>query len=246
MQGGMDPSQPWQDLATEGVWTCEVFHRFQTGLKFFLKNWLVIQSQHRHSEHSISHGSTNFSLFHYIPNWASKNWSRGIPDFIFWMNWSHCTLEAMNWEETQSNLVLYSTGRRQKEDTHNSNPGTQTDVSKLFPFLKFQLAQHSELWVFLWWGQPWPRLVSYSQRHKRMQEDKLVTAQCSPLHKPASDACGCALSCQCQILGSRWTSFVLLQTQRYGISTTYFPFTLMSSSFEAWHISCLPIPTMPY
>lgn len=134
-QGGVDPSQPWQDLGTEAVWTCEVFHRFQRGLKLFLSSQLaVMQSQHRGSEHSISHGSTIFSLFYYIRNWARKNSSRGISDFLFWMNQNARTLGVMNQEEAQRHPVLYR--RRQKENMHSMSYLMQIHVSKLFLFLR--------------------------------------------------------------------------------------------------------------
>lgn len=80
MQGGVEPSQPRQDLATETVWTCEVFHRFQRGLKF-LRSQLAGNEKsaqahcaqycyYRFQITQITHGSTNFPLFYYTPYWA--------------------------------------------------------------------------------------------------------------------------------------------------------------------------------
>lgn len=139
----------------------------------------------------------------------------------------------MNREETQSNPVIYSIGRRQKEDTHSSSPWMQTHISKLFLFFKIPTSSALRALSFLMMGSTMTVPPLLSQTQKRMQGDKLVTAQCSPLRRPALDACGWALSCQHRLLGSRRTSSAFMQTQRYGIYTSYFPFTLMSSSFEA-------------
>ena len=149
-----------------------------------------MQSQYRHSKHSISRGSTNFSLFYYIPE-QGRTGPEGFLTLYFEL------IEALvhweRWTERKLRTTLCFTalegGKRRTRTV--AAPGCK-HISKLFLFLNSQLAQHSELRVFLWWGQPWQAPL-LSQKQKRMWGDKLVTAQCSPLHRPVLDACRCAV-----------------------------------------------------
>lgn len=99
-------SQP--TLARSGYWGCVNLwsvSQVSEGTKILSEEpagWWC--SQHRHC---VSHDSTNFSLSYWIHSWARRNWSREIPDFMFWIKWSTCTPGVMNQDKTQSIPLLY-------------------------------------------------------------------------------------------------------------------------------------------
>lgn len=117
MQGGLDPSQPWQNAATEAVWTCEVF---QTGLKFFLRSQVAGDAESRRYGRTVFHMVV--PIFPCFTLYLTEQEVVQGDSWLYILNeLKHLYTEVMNREESQSNPVLYSTGGRALWQTLNAN-----------------------------------------------------------------------------------------------------------------------------